>query len=87
MFFFHQIFFCWPPPSLFVVKFTHQKKETSKIHPSHPSRAGHGAIFPPITTATSFVQANLGQERGGFNTSLDTTDTTPESLEAMGMVW
>ena len=29
--------------------------------------AGHGAIFPPITTATSFVQANLGQVAGPRN--------------------
>ena len=32
-------------------------------------RRGHGAIFPPITTATSFVQPNLGEERSAVRAS------------------
>eukprot|EP00933_Yihiella_yeosuensis_P005496 TRINITY_DN110019_c0_g1_i1.p1 TRINITY_DN110019_c0_g1~~TRINITY_DN110019_c0_g1_i1.p1 ORF type:complete len:423 (+),score=91.83 TRINITY_DN110019_c0_g1_i1:61-1329(+) len=39
-----------------------EKIATLAIHGGDQHDAGHGAIFPPITTATSFVQPNLGEE-------------------------
>lgn len=39
-----------------------EKVTTLAIHGGDQHDPGHGAIFPPITTATSFVQANLGEE-------------------------
>jgi len=39
-----------------------EKVATLAIHGGDQHDPGHGAIFPPITTATSFVQPNLGQE-------------------------
>lgn len=41
------------------------KVETLAIHGGDQHDPGHGAIFPPITTATSFVQPNLG-DHGAF---------------------
>ncbi|CAK9027474.1 unnamed protein product [Durusdinium trenchii] len=38
------------------------KIETVAVHGGDQHDPGHGAIFPPITTATSFVQPNLGEE-------------------------
>ncbi|CAJ1400151.1 unnamed protein product [Effrenium voratum] len=38
------------------------KIETLAVHGGDQHDPGHGAIFPPITTATSFVQPNLGEE-------------------------
>lgn len=53
-----------------VVSFPHANRFWQKPFTIFPRwGAGHGAIFPPITTATSFVQANLGQVWGpGGNT-------------------
>lgn len=42
-----------------------QAIDTLAIHGGDQHDPGHGAIFPPITTATTFVQSNLG-EHGAF---------------------
>ncbi|CAJ1437017.1 unnamed protein product [Effrenium voratum] len=44
------------------------KIETLAVHGGDQHDPGHGAIFPPITTATSFVQPNLGEERAALRT-------------------
>lgn len=36
--------------------------DTLAVHAGDQHDPGHGAVIPPITTATSFVQPNLGQE-------------------------
>ena len=45
------------------VKFITNFFKLEKTNQKMVGTAGHGAIFPPITTATSFVQPNLGEDR------------------------
>eukprot|EP00435_Cladocopium_sp_Y103_P032636 s1219_g8.t1 len=56
------------------------KIETVAVHGGDQHDPGHGAIFPPITTATSFVQPNLGEE-GRFAYSRNAYETAIAELE------
>eukprot|EP00930_Biecheleria_cincta_P075188 TRINITY_DN62363_c0_g1_i1.p1 TRINITY_DN62363_c0_g1~~TRINITY_DN62363_c0_g1_i1.p1 ORF type:complete len:439 (-),score=67.35 TRINITY_DN62363_c0_g1_i1:8-1324(-) len=60
-----------------------EKIATLAIHGGDQHDPGHGAIFPPITTATSFVQANLGEEgRFGYSRCGNPTRSAYESALA-----